>query len=120
MYAHDLRSGLDFIRKRHNRRVVKLLVVFAIVLLGGFWAASSFLGSPGERTIAMVFIAAVLAILTAVGMVRIYRLDKRDCLDHSVVCPHCDLHLYEWSRVIWGGPSVLSTGECGHCRKPFE
>lgn len=117
MTQEELTEKIDFIRKRHNKRAWLVMGIFLGTLFSGFYGVEllgSHLVDP-LRDISIFSVVGLCALVVILGMVKTYRLDKQDCVQHSVLCPHCGLHLYDWHRIMWGGASVAKTGKCRHC-----
>jgi len=120
MNQAELTEKIEFVRKRHNFRVLILLIIFIVVFFGLVYISLSILGpdsSKAQRQMIVIAIVAFCGIIATVGSLRVYHSDKRDCYEHSVLCPNCGKHLYHWHRMVWGGPSVVKTGKCAHCKK---
>ncbi len=120
MNQAELTEKIEYVRKRHNLRVLILLIISIVIFFGLVYISLCILGpesSKSQRQMVVIPLAAFCGIIAAVGSLRIYESDKRDCYEHSLLCPNCGKHLYHWHRMVWGGPSVVDTGKRAHCKK---
>jgi len=115
----ELRSLINKVRVRHNRRVLLTIASMMAVFWIGYSLASGLPYIPNEplspRNISFYAFEAATVALNIVGMIITFRRAKTDCYKYGVLCPKCGKNLYSRRRLLLGGPGVQETGGCPHC-----
>jgi hypothetical protein len=113
MTKAELKSKINFVRKRHNKRQIFVVIAALIVFTGGAKAADYLELTPGGRYVYVFSLIAALILVGLVGTLKNLKADRKDCIDNSILCLHCGKQLYDWTK----SNSPEKTGKCCHCNE---